>query len=82
MFEEHFQDTIALVQSNPIIGIGVAVVVLGLFYFRPKDMFKLLGFCLVLVVGFYLMTLLAETVGSGSKKKDEMIHRTSKAIGE
>ena len=45
-------------------------------------MFKLLGFCLLLVVGFYIMTMLVETVGSGSKQKDEMIHRTSKAIGE
>ena len=63
MFEEHLQNTIALVQGNPVIGIGVAVVVLALFYFRPKDMFKLLGFCLLLVVGFYLMTILVETVG-------------------
>ena len=82
MFEEHLQSTIALVQSNPVIGIGVAVVVLALFYFRPKDMFKLLGFCLVLVIGFYLMTLLVATVGSGSKKKDEMTHKTIEAIGE
>jgi uncharacterized membrane protein YgaE (UPF0421/DUF939 family) len=82
MFEEHLQNTIALVQGNPVIGIGVAVLVVALFYFRPKDMFRLLGFCLVLVVGFYLITLLVETVGSGSKQKDEMIHRTSKAIGE
>jgi hypothetical protein len=82
VFKEHLQNTIALAQDNPVIGIGVAVVVVALFYFRPKDMFRLLGFCLVLVVGFYLMTLLVETVGSGSKKKDEMIHRTSKAIDE
>ena len=82
MFEEHLQNTIALVQGNPVIGIGVAAVVLALFYFRPKDMFKLLGFCLLLVVGFYLMTILVETVGSGSKQKDEMIHKTRNAIGE
>ena len=82
MFEEHLQNTIALVQGNPVIGIGVAVVVLALFYFRPKDMFKLLGFCLLLVVGFYLMTILVETVGSGSKQKDDMIHKTRQAIDE
>lgn len=82
MFEEHLQNTIALVQGNPVIGIGVAVVVLALLYFRPKDMFKLLGFCLLLIVGFYLMTILVETVGSGSKQKDDMIHKTREAIGE
>ena len=82
MFEEHLQNTIALVQGNPVIGIGVAVVILALFYFRSKDMFKLLGFCLLLVVGVYLMTILVETVGSGSKQKDEMIHKTREAIGE
>ena len=36
MFEEHLQNTIALLQGNPVIGIGVAVVVLALFYFRLK----------------------------------------------
>lgn len=82
MFEEHLQNTIALVQGNPVIGIGVALLVLALFYFRPKEMFKLLGFCLILVVGFYLMTLLVGTVGSGSKQKDAMIHKTRDAIGE
>ena len=29
MFEEHLQNTIALVQNNPVIGIGVAVVAPG-----------------------------------------------------
>ena len=82
MFEEHLQNTIALVQGNPVIGIGIALVVLALFYFRPKEMFKLLGFCLILVVGFYLLTLLIGTVGSGSKQKDTMIHKTRDAIGE
>ena len=82
MLEEHLQNTLALMQNNPVIGIGVAVVILALFYFRPKDMFRLLGFCLVVVVGFYLVTLLVETVGSGSKQKDQMIHKTRDAIGE
>ncbi len=43
MFEEHLQNTIALVQGNPVIGIGVAVLVVALFYFRPKDMFRAAG---------------------------------------
>jgi len=82
MFEEHWQKTVALVQDNPMIGLGVAVIVAALFYFRPKDMFRLLGFCLFLLAAFYVMTLLVSTVGSGSKQKDQMVHKTRQAIGD
>jgi hypothetical protein len=82
MFEEHLQKTIALLQNNQAIGFGIAVVIVVLFYFRPKDMFKLLGFCLFLVVAFYLMTQLVGLVDSGSKQKDQMTHKTSEAVRE
>jgi len=82
MFEEHLQKTIALLQNNQAIGFGIAIVIVVLFYFRPKDMFKLLGFCLFLVVAFYLMTQLVGLVGSGSKQKDQMTHKTSDAMRE
>ena len=82
MFEEHLQNTITLVQNNPMLGLGVALVVAALFYLRPKDMFKLIGFCLLLVVGFYLVTLLVGTIGTGTSQKDRMAHKTKQAIGE
>ncbi len=74
--------TIALLQSNQVIGYGIAVVIVALFYFRPKAMFKLLGFCLLLVVAFYLMTQLVGVVGDGSKFKSRMTHKTGEALGE
>ena len=73
--------SLALCLLAPLL-IGVALVVVVLFYFRTKEMFKLLGFCLLLVVAFYLMTHLVGLVGSGSKYKDRMTHKTSEAIGE
>jgi uncharacterized membrane protein len=80
MFEEHLHKTVELLLDNQGISIGFAIVIAVLFYFRPKDMFKLLGFCLMLVVAFYLMTQLAGVVGSGSKYKDQMTHKTSDAM--
>ena len=82
MFEEYLQKTIALLQNNQAIGYGIAIVVAVLFYFRPKAMFKLLGFCLLLVVAFYLMTQMVGIIGDGSQFKSRMTHKTSEALGE
>ena len=82
MFEEHWQNTVALVQDNPVLGLGVAVIVAVLFYFRTKEMFKLLGFGLFLVAAFYIITLLVGTVDSSTKQKDQMVHKTRQAIGD
>ncbi len=82
MFEEHLQNTIAIIQSNPLIGVGILIVIALLFYFRPKDMFKLVGFCLFMVVVFYILSLLIETVGSGGKQKDQMIYKSRDVIGD
>jgi ABC-type uncharacterized transport system permease subunit len=82
MFEDHLANTLAIIQSNPLIGAGILAVVAVLFYFRPKDMLKLVGFCLFMVVVFYILSLLLETVGSGGKQKDQMIYKSRAAIGE
>lgn len=82
MFEEHLQKTVSLLQNNQAVGYGIAVVVVVLFYFRPKAMFKLLGSCLLLVVAFYFMTQLAGIIGDGSKFKSQMSHKTTEALGE
>ena len=82
MLEEHLQTTIALAQRNPWIGIVFAILVAALFYFKPKEMFKLAAFCLFVAVAFYIMTLLIGTVGSGSGQKDRMINKSRDALGE
>jgi len=82
MFEQHLQNTLNLLQGNPALALAGAAVVAALFYFRPKDMFKLVGFCLILVVVAYFIGLVAGTIGSGAKQKDQMIYKTQRAIDE
>jgi len=82
MFEQHLQNTLALLQGNPAIAAGVAIVIAALFFFRPKDMLKLVGFCLLLVVVAYVISLVIGTIGSGSSQKDQMMYKTQRAIGE
>ena len=82
MFEQHLQNTLTLLQGNPVLSLGVAAVIAALFYFRPKDMLKLVGFCLLMVVVVYLIGLVAGTIGSGANQKDQMIYKTQRAIGE
>lgn len=82
MFKEEWQNALALLHGNPLLGIAAMGVVALLFYFRPKEMFRLSAFCLFLVVAFYVMTLLIGTVGSGSKQKDQMIYKSKQVLGE
>ena len=82
MLEEHLQETIAILQNNPLFGWVIAGVLALLFYFRPKDMFKLLACCVILAGALYFMSYLLDTVGSGSKQKDAMIYKTREASGE
>ena len=82
MFEQHLQNALALLQGNPALSLGLAAVVAALFFFRPKDMLKLVGCCLLLVILAYLIGLMADTIGSGATKKDKMIYKTQRAIGE
>ena len=82
MFEQHLGNIFDLLQGNPALSLGLAAVVAALFYFRPKEMLKLAGFCLLLVVVAYVIGLLVGTVGSGAKQKDQMIYKTQRAIGE
>ena len=82
MFEQHLQNTLALLQGNPAIAAGIAVVIAALFFFRPKDMLKLVGFCLLLVVVAYVIGLVIGTIGSGAAQKDQMMYKTQRAIGE
>lgn len=82
MLEEHLQTTIALAQRNPWIGIVFAILMVALFYLKPKEMFKLAVFGLFIAVVFYIITLLIGTVGSGSGQKDRMINKSRDSLGE
>jgi K+-sensing histidine kinase KdpD len=82
MFQHHLQTIIALLKDNPVLAIIVAGIVLILFYTRPKQVFKIVCLCLVFFAFIYAAGLLFGTLESGSKQKDEMIHKTRQAIEE
>ena len=82
MLEEYLQNTLAFLQTNPIIAVVIGAIVVSLFYFKPKEMFKLLAFGLFMAVVFYCLTLFMETVSSGSKQKDQMIYKSIKVLEE
>ena len=68
MLEEQLQSALAFLQTNPIIAAIIGGVLVSLFFFKPKAMFKLVAFCLVMIVVFYFITLFAGTVSTGSKR--------------
>ena len=82
MLEEQLQNALAFLQTNPVIAVAIGAVLLVLFYFKPKEMFKLLAFCLFMIVVFYFITIFAGTVGTGSKHKDQMIYKSKKVLGD
>jgi len=82
MLEEKLHNTLALLRGNPTLALAIALIVAGLFYFKPRQMFKLALFGLFITVVFYFITLLADTVSTGSKDKGEMIYKTRNIVGE
>jgi len=82
MFAEHLHNTIVLLKSNPLFAFALAGVILALFYFRPKEMGKLVLFGLFIIVIFYFITLFAEMLDVGSKQKDQMIYKSRNVIDE
>ncbi len=82
MFAEHLHNTIVLLKSNPALAFVLAGVILALFYFKPKEMGKLVLFGLFIIVVFYFITLFAEMLDVGSKQKDQMIYKSRNVIDE
>lgn len=80
MLDKLFQNALAFLQTNPIIAVVLGAVVVAFFYFKPKEMFKLLAFGLFMAVVFYCITIFTETVRTGSKQKDQMIYKSEKVL--
>lgn len=81
MLTEQLQHILALLR-NPAVALVAAGIVATLFYFKPREMFKLLLFGLFITVIFYFITLFSGTISSGSKQKDQMIYKSRDVIGE
>jgi uncharacterized membrane protein len=82
MFSEFLQTARVFLSANPVIAFVLGVIVLVFFYFKPKEMFKLAAFVLFIAAVFYMITLFAGTLSTGSKQKDQMIYKSKDVIGE
>ena len=82
MLEEQLLNALAFLQTNLIIAVIIGAIVLLLFFSKPKEMFKLVAFCLFLGVVFYCITLLVDTVSTGSNHKYQMIYKSKEVLGE
>jgi amino acid transporter len=69
-------------QRNMNIVLAVVAVLLFLTIFKTKSMMKLYGACVLVLIGFYLLTLLGGVLSSGNKQKNQMIYKTREATGE
>ena len=61
--------------DHTIASIAVGVVLVVLFCFRPKAMFKVTGLLLAFVLAAYLFSQAIDMAGSGRAQKNEMIHK-------
>ena len=81
-FEDLLQQVVDYGQRNMNVAIAVVAVLLLLTIFKPKSMMKLYGACVLVLIGFYLLTLLGGVLSSGNKQKNQMIYKPREAIGE
>ena len=80
MLEEYLQSALIFFKTNPIVAVVVGLFIVFCFYSKPKESFKFLAFTVFLIVAFYIITLLAGALGSGSSHKDQMIYKTEEAL--
>ena len=81
-FEGLLQQAVDYGQRNMNVVLAVVAVLLLLTIFKPKSMMKLYGACVLVLIGFYLLTLLGGVLSSGNKQKNQMIYKTREATGE
>lgn len=62
--------------SYTLYAIGVLVVIVLLFFFRPKPMAKLTGLLLALVVVIYIAGLIQTGISSSSEKKKNLTEKS------
>jgi amino acid transporter len=80
--ESLLQQVVDYGQRNMNVALAVVAVLLLLTIFKPKSMMKLYGACVLVLIGFYLLTLLGGVLSSGNKQKNQMIYKTREATGE
>jgi uncharacterized membrane protein len=74
--KELFLNIFNLAKTEPIIALIIAGIIAILFYFKTKEMMKVVGVVLVLVTLFYFFTLLRGMTSTGLFQKQHLIHNS------
>ena len=70
-------------QTHLLISIAALVVVVAYFFYRsPKETFKFLVFVALLAIAGYFVLQLGSSTDTGVSSKEELSHKTKKALGE
>ena len=79
MLEQYLHDTLIFFKTNPVVAGIVILFIIFCFYAKPKESLKVVAFIVFLAVAFYIITLIAGAVGSGTTQKSKMIYKTEEA---
>ena len=72
-------DTLIFFKTNPVVAGIVILFIIFCFYAKPKESLKFVAFIVFLAVAFYIITMIAGVVGSGTTQKGQMIYKTEEA---
>lgn len=75
-FEELFLRIFNLAKAEPVIALIIAGVIAILFYFKTKEMLKVMAVILILVTLFYFFTLFREMTSSGINQKERLMEKS------
>lgn len=69
-------------QAHLLISIAVLAVVAYFFYQSPKETFKFLVVVVILAIAGYFILQLGSSTDTGMSAKEELSHKTKKALGD
>lgn len=69
-------------QAHLLISIAALLVVAYFFYQSPKEAFKFLMVVVILAIAGYFILQLGSSTDTGMSAKEELSHKTKKALGD
>ena len=79
-WENVIEKGITFFRSHTVVAAIIIVVLCVFGYLKPKEFFKLLLLAAALGVGFYIISLLADSMSSGLQQKDTMMHKSQEVV--
>ena len=72
----------AFFQAHLLLSIAALAVVVYFFYQSPKETFKFLVVVVMLAIAGYFILQLGSSTDTGISAKEELSHKTKKALGD